>query len=50
MHKTVFAILLTLLSFPVTAQAVVYNVNRSFTNGASTATLTGHWIVRSGIS
>jgi hypothetical protein len=41
MHKTVFALFLTLPWIPVTAQAVVYNVNRSFTNGASTATLTG---------
>ena len=41
MHKTVFALLLILLWCPVSARAVVYNVNRSFTNGASTATLTG---------
>jgi hypothetical protein len=55
MHKTVFTILLTSLWLPITAQAVVYNVNRSFTNGASTATLTGtldsplgHFVIQNG--
>src|SRR5215213_7491426 len=45
MHKTIFALILILLSLPVSARAVVYNVNRSFSDallgGFSTATLTG---------
>src|SRR4051794_38596284 len=41
MHKTVFTLIAIFLWFPVTARAVTYVVNRSFTNGASTATLTG---------
>jgi hypothetical protein len=41
MQKTVFGSLSILLWISVSAQAVVYNVNRSFTEGPSTATLTG---------
>jgi hypothetical protein len=42
MRKTAFALLLILLCFPVSAQAVVYNVNHSFASLTNnTATLTG---------
>jgi hypothetical protein len=41
MHKTFFVSISITLWLAVTAQAVVYNVNRSFTDGVLTATLTG---------
>jgi hypothetical protein len=55
MHQTFFALLVILLCLPVSAQAVVYSVNRSFTDGTTTATLTGtlaslsgHFVIQNG--
>src|SRR5262245_48359240 len=41
MHKTIVASLFILLWVPVSARAVVYNVNRSFSDGVLTANLSG---------